>query len=472
MQAVALSFAALALSAGAALFPARAAGAPGTIDATFRATDQELANPERGMYVWAADDLAAWTQAQADAQFAAGYRLVYAPVRLDRVGGQALPPDLLEALSKGFATARRAGLKVIPRFLYNYPASETGYRAAQDAPLGRVLEHIAQLKPVLAANADVIAYLQAGFVGAWGEWHTSSNDLTLPAARRRIRDALLGALPPARFLQLRYPPYLMEWAPQAPRWGDGSAAARIGVHNDCFLASSTDVGTYSEDAAIRRRERAYVAALSSVAPFGGETCNPADAADPTPRGDCVDILREGRQFGLTYLNDTYYRKLFHTRWQAQGCLAEVKRSMGYRFELVTLRHSRAVAAGHSGELALTVRNRGWARAFNPRAVHILLRHRSTGAVVRIALASIDPRTWLPGGASKVSAQFTVPRGTPTGTYDVLLAFPDGAASLAGDARYSVRPANADDAHRSQEWNGLLGAFGTGTTLSVGPDAGT
>jgi len=438
----------------------------GTLETTFRATDEEIANPERGMYVWAADNLAAWTPAQADAQFKAGYRIVYAPVRLDAYAGKALPVNVLADLSQVFATARRAGLKVIPRFLYNYPAGETEYRAAQDAPLGRVLGHIGQLKPVLAANADVIAYLQAGFVGAWGEWHTSSNKLTAPAARTQIRDALLGALPAGRFLQLRYPGYLMEWSPQAPRWGDGSAAARIGVHNDCFMASATDVGTYSENAAIRKREHNYVAALSAVAPFGGETCNPADAVNPTPRTNCEDILREGRQFSLTYLNDSYYRGLFHTRWQAQGCMAEVKRSMGYRFELMTLRHSPEVAAGQSGELALTVRNSGWARAFNPRGVSILLKHRVTGAIVRIALASVDPRNWLPGSASTVTAAFAVPGGTPAGAYDMLLALPDGAPSLAGDVRYSVRPANAEDAARSQGWDEKLGAFRTGTALNV------
>ncbi|QBE65831.1 DUF4832 domain-containing protein [Pseudoduganella lutea] len=438
----------------------------GMVETTFRATAEEIANPERGMYVWAADNLVAWTQQQADAQFRAGYRIVYAPVRLDAYAGGPLPEILLAGLSEGFATARRAGLKLIPRFLYNYPAGETGYQAAQDAPLDRVVGHIGQLKPVLAANADVIAYLQAGFVGAWGEWHTSSNNLTLPAARTRIRDALLDALPPDRFLQVRYPPYLMAWAPQAPRWRDGSAASRIGVHNDCFMASRTDVGTYSDDAATRQRERDYVAALSAAAPFGAETCNPADEASPTPRTHCDDILREGRRFGLTYLNDTYYRFLFHTRWEAQGCMAEVKRSMGYRFELMTLRHSATVAAGRSGELALTVRNSGWARAFNPRGVLLLLKHRDTGAVVRIALASIDPRDWLPGVVSNATARFTVPGGTPAGAYEVLLALPDGAPALAGDVRYSVRPANAEDPARSQAWEEKLGAFHAGTTLRI------
>lgn len=418
------------------------------------------------MYTWAADNLLQWTQADADSQFRAGYRVVYAPVRLDAYAASALPDSVLAQLTERFAIARRAGLKLVPRFLYNYPESETEYRNVKDAPLSRVLGHIAQLKPVLTANADVIAYLQAGFIGAWGEWHTSSNGLTAASPRTAIRDALLEALPADRFLQLRYPAYLMQWAPQVPAWRDGSAASRIGVHNDCFLASTTDVGTYSEDAGTRTRERDYVAAISAVAPFGGETCNPADEPNPAPRTTCDDILREGKQFSLSYLNNDYYRDVFHARWETQGCMAEVKRRLGYRFELDTLRHSAELAAGQAGQLLLTVRNVGWARAYNPRAVVLVLRHRTSGGVVRVPVPAVDPRTWLPGTTSTASAAFTLPAGMPAGTYDVLVALPDAAETLRSDVRYSVRPANADNASRSQAWESALGAFRTGTLLTV------
>ncbi len=140
--------------------------------------------------------------------------------------------------------------------------------------------------------------------------------------------------------------------------------------------------------------------------------------------------------------------------------------MGYRFELATLRHTSRIVAGQSGELVLTVRNAGWARAFNPRGVQMVLRHRATGQVVRLALASIDPRAWLPGQTSTATARVAIPGGTPIGAYDMLLALPDGAASLAGDVRYSVRPANADDAAKAQGWDASLGAFRTGTTLNI------
>lgn len=420
------------------------------------------------MYTWAAENLLQWSQDSADSQFQAGYRVVYAPVRLDAYATTTLPQAVLDQLSDRFAMARRAGLKLVPRFLYNYPQNETQYRNAKDAPLDRVLAHIGQLKPVLAANADVIAFLQAGFIGAWGEWHTSSNGLTAADSRTRIRDALLDALPGDRFLQLRYPAYLMQWSAATPSWRDGTAASRIGLHNDCFLASATDVGTYSEDAGTRSRERDYVAALGRVAPFGGETCNPADEANPTPRSNCEDILREGRQFALSYLNEDYYRTLFHARWEAQGCMAEVRRSMGYRFEYESLQHSAELRVGDSGELQLDVRNVGWARAYNPRGAALMLRATDGSSLTRIALAGIDPRDWLPGPATAARSSFVVPAGTLPGRYEVLLALPDGAERLAGDARFSIRPGNADDAAKRQGWDAGLGAFRTGTEFIVKP----
>ena len=73
---------------------------------------------------------------------------------------------------------------------------------------------------------------------------------------------------------------------------------------------------------------------------------------------------------------------------------------------------------------------------------------------------------LPSATATVSAGFTVPAGTPTGAYDVLLSLPDGAASLSADVRYSVRPANADNSAKAQAWDATLGAFRAGTTLTV------
>ncbi len=244
---------------------------------------------------------------------------------------------------------------------------------------------------------------------------------------------------------------------------DGSF--RIGFHNDCFLASDTDVGTYDEDAGPRARQRRYGEEQGDLAPFGGETCNPADDPDPRPRMACDDILGEGARYNLTYLNDSYYRRLFHDNWRKQGCMDEVRRRMGYRFALVRVSHPATVARGGALSVSLVVRNSGWARLYNPRPVEILLRDRSTGTVRRLEAAGADPRRWLPGAETTETLTVAVP-GDVLGEQEVWLALPDAGPRLRNDPRFAIRPANADVGETGQRWDEGRGAFALGTLVDV------
>jgi hypothetical protein len=438
------------------------------VSADFRSTDADLPNPERGFYQAADTDLDALSAAFVARTYAKGDRLIYARINLEPYRDSDLPAAFLDRIDAAFETARRGGVKLIVRATYNYPRGETQYRDARDASLPRVLAHLTQLKPLLQRNEDVIAFMQAGFIGAWGEWHTSSNDLTTPASRTRIKDALLDATPVTRFVQFRYPPYIQVWTPKLPGLDaalDGSF--RIGFHNDCFLASDTDVGTYDEAADPRERERRYADAQGDLAPFGGETCNPADDPDPRPRTACADILGEGARYNLTYLNDGYYRRLFHDNWRKQGCLDEVRRRMGYRFALVKVSHPAAIARGGVFSVSLVFRNSGWARLYNPRPVEILLRDRVSGAVHRLPARGADPRRWPPGADTRETLTVTLPNDV-SGAQDVWLALPDAGPRLKDDPRFAIRLANADDGAKGQGWDEQRGAFALGTTVDVAP----
>lgn len=436
--------------------------------ATFTATDAELPNPERGFYRWTWANLDTFTRADADDAYKAGYRLLFSKLDLSAYRGSDLTPALLAQVETAFDHARAAGVKLVIRVVYNYPESEVDYQNAKDAPLSRVLAHITQFKPVLQRNADVIAFMQAGFIGAWGEWHTSSNNLTAAASRNQIRDALLAALPASRFIQLRYPPYVMDGTPTLPNLSAVLAGSlRVGVHNDCFLASKTDVGTYDDNTTTAAKQRDYVDRLGDLAPFGGETCNPADEAGAVPRSQCADILGEGARYNLTYLNDEYYRTAFHDKWVQGGCMAEVRRKMGYRLALVKVSHAASVARGQSLTLKLDLRNDGWARVFNPRGVQLVLKNATSGEVRRIDASGADPRTWLPSGVDQAATlAAALPADLPAGRYQVGLALPDGDARLATDARFAIRWANADNAASGQRWDATLGAFSLGTVVEV------
>jgi hypothetical protein len=453
--------AAVLLIAAAASAPLSAAGHELRAVTTFTPTPRDFPNPERGFWRVVAGSFAAASAAQLSAIRAAGLTLAYGVVRLDAFRAGPLPQTFLTRLAQAFAHARAAGIKVILRFAYNYPETAEEAEHAEDAPLAVVLGHIGQLAPLLAANADVIAVWQAGFIGAWGEAHSSSHHLDQPAPKRAIRDALLAALPADRLLQWRYPPDLIAWSPVP---GPGGHFPRIGFHNDCFMASPTDVGTYAEDPVVRAQQRAYTAQLTRTTLFGGETCRIDEAP---PRVSCAAILREGPQFHLTTLNRDYHLD-FHRRWSAEGCFGAVKRRMGYRLELVSASVDEAAARGEEVTATVRLRNVGWARLANRRSLRLFFRHDATGR--SYGRVRGDLRTVAPERPAPVAFVFKwkVPADAPTGRYEVTVAAPDPAPRLRARRLYAVRFANADDDAKGQRWDVARAEFDTGLSILVTP----
>jgi len=435
-----------------------------SVSTTFTGSSEDFPNPERGFHGYASD-LAGEPNGSLATQADLKFRLVRTYVRLDAFRNSPLSADWLSRLDQGFNRARSSGLKVVLRFAYNFPGQDDtpdgNYEKAYDANLNQVLRHIEQLKPILARNADVVAFWQAGFVGAWGEWHDSSNNLDSDGNKVIIRDALLAAIPEGQFLQMRYPNDMRTWYPQAPTEADAfTNRARIGIYNDCFLAGPGDTGTYN---GLNDSLREYTKALSKVTPFGAETCDVGGVSNL--RMSCPDILREGRDYSLTYLNVDFYRP-FIDGWKAQGCYDEVSRSIGYRFRLTKASHPASVSRGSALPIQLSVSNDGWSRLFSARPVKVVLRNRATGQKVEATASGTDPRRWLQGSSTDVTLSVNVSSQAAAGSYDVLIGLPDAASSLAGDARYSVRFANADDGSRNQGWEAGAGLFRLGTTLTI------
>lgn len=423
----------------------------------YPASDAPLVDPERGFWSFLADDFLTVTTGDLKAVRAEGVTVGYAVVRLDRWRDRPLPPTVQLKLAESLAAARKAGIKVILRFAYNYPQDEHEYEKAEDAPLSVVRQHILQLMPVVASNRDVILVMQAGFIGAWGEGHSSSNGLDRPGPKREIRDMLLAALPRDRQLQWRYPADVIAWLPDVP---GAAEARRIGIHNDCFLSSPTDVGTYSGRPARRAAQRAYVAALSRRTIFGGETC----AANPDRiRASCADILREGPQFHLVTLNRDYYRR-FMRQWQAEGCFDEVSRKMGHRLRLVSATAPDAAARGTTALVAVTVANDGWARVHNPRRLTVVAVHRASGRSYAIDAGSLEAVEPEDTAADGFTARWAIPATAPAGPYDLFVAAPDKAPRLADDPRFALRFANA--AGSGYGFVAATGRFRLGLTITV------
>lgn len=434
---------------------------------TLQPTDLDFPNPERGFYRFASDP-SNITATSLLYVVQDGQRLVYTPGDLSAYRTRNLPASYLAKLDTGFANLRKQGLKAVLRFAYNYPETEADYLNAQDATLSRVKRHLVQLQPVLQKNADVIAVVQGGFIGAWGEWHTSSNGLTTPVRKAAVRDALLAAVPPGLPLHLRYPADLASWYPvpaTLEQWLSPTppAAARIGLHNDCFLASADDVGTYfSQTAAQSEALRAYAQQASAVTGAGGETCAPPVPAQA--RMACADILREGAAYHMSYLNRDYYAGFF-AQWQAGGCLAEVSRRLGYRLALNEVSHSTVAVRGGTLAWAVSLVNHGWARPMNARGLALSLVD-AQGQTTVLTLPDSDLRQAGPGQTLQLSGEVALPSTLAAGLYRAHLAAPDTAAALTNNPAYALRFANADDPATAVQWLPAQGMLALGTTVQV------
>ena len=414
--------------------------APDTVVVSFARTSDTFPNPERGWhgggYRDGFRDLSA-----------AGFTLVRQYVRLDDYRYSDLPALLLDDLAEELAALRQHGLKIILRFSYNFGEDP-------DAPLSSVLRHIEQLTPVIQDNYDVIAVLQAGFIGAWGEWHSSTNNLLTEENRRTVLQALLQMLPESRMVQVRYPFYASDIVADpvnATTAFSGASASRVGQVNDCFLSNETDGGTYRTNA-----DYDYVEVVSTYTAMGGETC---PLGGMNLRNSGVNALTELQRFHYDYLNWTYWRPTME-RWEAEGYLDEITQRLGYRYVMTETRVQQLVLAGGTLTVRLTLENEGFGKLYNPRPIEIVLLPVAGGDPL-VLTAVDDARKVLPLGGSRAVVDLDVDVPVSAfGEYGVYIRLPDGSPRLAPDSRYSIRFANEGT------WQADLGANALGVTVRV------
>jgi len=434
-----VDYAALAVETVAAL--------PPTGSSSFTEVTTDFPNPERGFFRFS--DLSPNTDFAAIR--ASGASLAYTRVQLNDFRTSPISQAFLNNLSLAFTKLRAAGLKAVVRFQYD----EAG---GQDASVEQILAHIQQLQPILRQNSHLIATMQAGFIGAWAEWHTSANGHDRnTAAKSAILRALLDAVPD-RFVQIRTPTHKSDIFgnsfPMAESAAFTSAQhARVGHLNDAFLASENDMGTYPGNAVALWRSR--VAAETRYVPMGGEVLyNP-------PRSGGANALVEMALLHFSFLNHDYQQQVIDS-WQQDGTYPEIRRRLGYRFVLRTARIGASVQPGQVLPVQLQIENVGFAAMYNPRPVVLVLSNGQKRFEIPLTGQTFDPRRWLPGAVINLEAQVPIPSTVTPGTYQMSLWLPDPHADLRGDARYAVRFANQGT------WNATSGENQLGATVAVNP----
>ncbi|MBL0745546.1 DUF4832 domain-containing protein [Chryseolinea lacunae] len=475
--------------------------APHAVTVVYAESAEDFPNPERGFYrptnVFAShyealseDVLKSYRAPSKTPKMAYSVvsTLVYRDFVLDSFRDQPLNADFLHRVSADFNTARQAGVKLIPRFTYTLDTKKGSCPDGAicppygDASKTIVLAHIAQLKPVLQEHADVIAFVQMGFIGIWGENYYTDHfgDASNNNPQKKLTDAnwadridvlkaLLDALPPDIMVQVRTPQTKQRFiygihAPvtAAPLTYDEAFTqtdkARIGFHNDCFLASADDYGTYddygnsstphhSENTTLRK----YFADDSRHVVVGGETCDDTFS----PQNDCGPAGHAEQEMSAmhyTYLNMAYNNDV-NNDWVSGGCMERIKKNLGYRLVLKTGVFPSEVSHTDSMHITLTLENVGYASPVNARPVELILRNTEDKTTHTLRF-DVDLRKWYSGKIT-LAEKFAM-SAIPAGAYELLLSLPDSHRALSGRPEYSIRLANQNTWEEKTGFNNLNG----------------
>lgn len=450
---------------------------------TYTESTEDFNNPERGFYRYSetyvdnfipleAATLATFKSGSSPqgGTFSVMSTLVFRYFIMSGYNGKALPASFLTNLANDFKTARAAGVKLIPRFCYTISVN-SGTCPEQwicppygDAPKNIVLNHISQLKPVLQANADVIACVQLGFFGVWGEnFYTDYFGDPSKNGQQQLFDnnwkdrsevlkAMLDALPADRMVQVRIPQLKQKFANSinaltAEEAATGTDKARVGFHNDCFLASANDYGTFADYGSTAAAPVEATTAMRNFASMdsryvvaGGETCSD----EYSPQNDCEakggHAEKEFSDMHYSFLNADYNKDV-NNDWQEGGCVDNIKRKLGYRLVLKEATIPTTLSKSDAMAVTIHLANVGYAAPYNPRPVQLLLRNTESKKIDTLTFTT-EIRKWITGDIT-LKQSFTLPSDLSAGTYEVLLNLPDGYNSLRNMPAYSIRLANKD-----------------------------
>jgi hypothetical protein len=446
--------------------------------------------------------------------------LVQAYCYLSEWPDRPIPAEKLDLLQRSLDLLHRNGFKSVLRFAY-----EKDMNVKYGPKPEWILKHIEQLQPTFRRNADVIYVLQAGFIGAWGEWHSAThvpqNDY---GSRAAVVKRLLEALPEDRMLQVRVPKYKrlvlsqpifggFQEVSQKTAFGK-TPAARIGFHNDGFLAGPSHGGTWPEGPRFGNPgnpEYDYMTRESAYLPVDGELFWSDQGFDgKAAGGKGVDGLnaairlrehhyasfslahsyseREGKAYSIDgwlgnavtpealreaqmpiadgYFEDGPGRPVLRTQFEY------IQDHLGYRLELQGASFPSRIRPGEEFAVKIELVNRGFSTLHNPRPVCLTLIDLD-GKVWEQAMAA-DPRTWQPFKPGDdqyrpllhtLTLKVRLPAATRKGWRQIGLWLPDASTRLRLDARYAVRVANRDVVW----WTDLDGRYGINVlgTLEVG-----
>lgn len=364
-------------------------------------------NPDRGFYS-ATYDLTKDEDDMFDEVVDDENKLAYALIDLqDYTYIQTLPSTIINNIETNLQNAKDLNIKMILRISYR-PSLNDKY---EDPSKEIIASHLQQLTSTLQAHKDIISIVQAGAIGAWGEWHAFTGDYKEEHSdhkenRRTIIEALIDIFPD-KYIQIRYPmqkEYLYGSSQEYQDEGTDAQItteiaftddirAKIGHHNDCFLATDNDNGTYTDDNIEFWTE--YVVNDTKYSPVGGETC-----IDDDTYTNCSNALEQLKRLQWSYINESYHEDVIQ-RFKDEGCYQEIRENIGYRLVANALYLDQSET--HLN-IKLNITNEGYAAPYIKSSINFILQDmNATENIYYYEESSVDLRTFYTQATNTITS---------------------------------------------------------------------
>lgn len=216
-----------------------------------------------------------------------------------------------------------------------------GGSANKEPALDVILEHIGQACEVFNRYETTVTAIEVGLIGPWGEMHTSTaataENITKITEKYLSETTALPVLVRTPKMIYNYLGITLDEA-QTYVIPNDSPAYRLGMFNDGYLGSSSDLGTYTD----REREIAFLKNQTGHLPYGGEVVTPSSALH-----DIEVCTPEMFEMNLSYLN-VEWNNVVIDKWKStaytEKCGDEelyygktafeyIRNRLGYRFVL-------------------------------------------------------------------------------------------------------------------------------------------
>lgn len=408
-------------------------------------------NPERGFYVPVLLKLKESGTTVPENQLKNNF--IHLRVDISDFGGagKKISENALEALDQTLRFLKENGATTVIRFAYDaYFAGSN----VSEPDLDMMKTHIQQVSSVLEKHEPVIACVEAGMLGLYGEYH-STGGCTLEN-RKGIIQAWLDHLPSKFMISVRTPGYAAEWAGISLEklCKDGTSKQginRIGIYNDGYLGSGSDLGTYAD----RDAELDWMDEQTDTTFFGGEIVNYID--QDTPKNTAKYMESEGFLTHTSYLNrlwnsgiiDNLKKEVFEgedSLYQGLSGYQYVDNHLGYRFVLTD---SFLSAAGNQLSVFVQIDNVGFGSLVNDKAATVVLA--SDDNIYELPFESFDIRVCKSQYKIRYTDYITLDN-IESGEYKVYLRISEYGDYTTDDNYNCIRFAND-----SSQWNELFGA---------------